>query len=134
MWRTLASIVAGLIIWTLIVTAIDLVLRAGMPGYLAAEPQLAFTLPMKIARLLEAAITSIATGFIVRAIAPASRYAAWMVGILILAVFIPAHVHIWSKLPVWYHLTFLITLAPLVAAGGFAYAKLRRPATLQTGH
>jgi hypothetical protein len=123
MWRTLVSIVSGLVAWLLIVTALNFALRAGIPGYHAAEPALAFTLPMKIARLLEAAITSVVAGYIVRAIAPASSYAPWIVGIVLLAVFVPEHIHIGSKLPLWYHLTFLVTLAPLIAAG----AQLYRP-------
>jgi hypothetical protein len=123
MLRTLASIVAGLVTWGLVVTLLDFALRAGIPGYHAAEPALAFTLPMKIARLLEAAITSVVAGYVIAAIAPASRYAPWIVGIVLLAVFVPTHVQIWSKLPVWYHLTFLLTLAPLVAAGAQLYPK-----------
>ena len=35
-------------------------------------------------------------------------------GIALLRVFIPAHVHIGARLPLWYHLTLLLTLAPLV--------------------
>ena len=35
----------------------------------------------------------------------------------LLALFIPVHVQIGARLPLWYHLTFLIPLAPLVWAG-----------------
>jgi hypothetical protein len=129
MWRTLASIVSGLVAWLIIVTALDFVLRAAIPGYHAAEPSLAFTLPMKIGRLLEAAITSVVTGYIVRAIAPASSYAPWIVGLVLLAFFVPTHVQIWFKLPIWYHLTFLITLAPLVVLGSY----LHRPNLERSG-
>ncbi|HEY1429567.1 MAG TPA: hypothetical protein VGF18_08335 [Candidatus Tumulicola sp.] len=121
MWRTLGSIVAGLVAWIVIVTILNFGLRAAIPGYHAAEATLAFTLPMKIGRLLEAAITSIAAGYIVRLIAPASRYAPWIVGLILLAFFVPVHAQIWSKLPIWYHLLFLVPLAPLVAAGAELY-------------
>jgi hypothetical protein len=121
MWRTVGSIVAGLVAWLVIVTLLNFCLRAGIPGYHAAEPALAFTLPMMIYRLAIAAVTSMATGYLVRAIAPASKYAAWVVGLVLLAFFIPTHVHIWSKLPIWYHLTFLISLPLLVAGGGETY-------------
>jgi hypothetical protein len=30
---------------------------------------------------------------------------------------VPEHIRLWDKFPVWYHLTFLITLAPLLALG-----------------
>ena len=42
----------------------------------------------------------------------------WLVGAILLAIFIPEHVlQLWQKFPVWYHLTFLITLVPLVVLG-----------------
>lgn len=117
MWRTVLSVIGGLIAWMLVVALIDLGLRHGLQGYAEAETSLAFTLTMKIARLSMAMLASIAAGIAVRAIAPASRLAPWIVGFLLLLLFVPIHVQLWSKLPAWYHLTFLITLAPLIALG-----------------
>jgi hypothetical protein len=132
MWRTLASIVAGLVGWVVIVTLLNFGLRAGLPGYHAAEATLAFSLPMKIGRLTEAAITSLAAGAIVRMIAPSSRLAPWIVGLVLLALFVPEHIRLWARFPVWYHLTFLVTLAPLVALGAALASRggaASRPAT-----
>ena len=117
MWRTIGSIVAGLVGWIVIVTILNFGLRATIPGYHAAEPTMQFTLAMKIGRLTEAALASLAAGMIIRAIAPASRWAPWIVGLVLLALFIPDHIWLWARFPVWYHLTFLVTLAPLVALG-----------------
>jgi hypothetical protein len=39
-------------------------------------------------------------------------------GAVLLAAFIPVHIQLWAKFPVWYHLVFLGTLVPLVALGG----------------
>jgi hypothetical protein len=117
MWRTGIAIVAGLVAWLVVVTLLNFGLRAAIPGYHSAEATLQFTLAMKAGRLIEAALSSIAAGAIVKLIAPASRWGAWIVGFILLAMFLPVHVQIWSKLPVWYHLTFLVTLAPLVALG-----------------
>jgi hypothetical protein len=117
MWRTIAGIAGGLVAWAIIVTAIDWGLRLWMPGYAQAEPVLLFTPTMKIARLCMAAVTSLATGALVRTIAPRSRLAPWIVGLVIVALFVPAHIHLWHRFPIWYHLTFLLTLAPLVALG-----------------
>lgn len=125
MWRTILSIVGGLVAWIVIVTLLDIALRKGIPGYLAAEPTLTFTLGMKIARLSIAVLTSLVTGVIVRAIAPASRLAPWIVGLVLLAFFLPVHIQIWHRLPIWYHLTFLVTLAPLVALGAWLYPSAR---------
>lgn len=117
MWRTIAAVVAGPILWFAIATVLNFGLRALIPGYHQAEPAMAFTLTMMIGRLALAVVASLGTGALVRMIAPASRLAPVIVGALMLALFIPEHIHIWPRFPVWYHLFFLITLAPLVIAG-----------------
>ncbi len=117
MWRTVASIVAGLVAWAVVVTILNFGLRASIPDYHAAEASLQFTMAMKIGRLTEAALASLAAGAIVGLIASSKRWAPWAVGLMILAMFLPVHVQLWSKFPIWYHLSFLVPLAPLVALG-----------------
>lgn len=117
MWRTVGSIVAGLVAWAVVVTLLNFGLRAAIPGYHAAEATLQFTLAMKAGRLIEAALTSLAAGAVVGAIAPAKKWAPWAVGAIVLAMFLPEHLRIWSRFPVWYHLGFLVPLAPLVVIG-----------------
>jgi hypothetical protein len=119
MWRSIAGIIAGLAGWILVVTALNWGLRLWLPGYASAEPSMSFTLGMQVARLTIGAITSIAAGALVRAIVPANRWAAWGLGLVLLVLFIPDHIHVWDRFPPWYHLTFLITLAPLVAFGAW---------------
>ena len=120
MWRTIWSVVVGLVAWGLVATILNFGLRLWLPGYIQAEPAMAFTLVMKIARLLLASFSCLAAGAVVRAIAPESRAAPWVAGLVLLAVFVPVHVQLWNVFPVWYHLTFLVTLAPLVALGAAA--------------
>ena len=117
MGRTILGVLGGLVTWTIVVTLLDIGLRFVLPGYRAAEPALAFTLTMKIARLTEAVIASLAAGAAVRAIAPTSTWAPWIVGLIAVAIFLPEHIRIWDRLPVWYHLFFLVTLAPFAALG-----------------
>lgn len=131
MRRTIVAIIAGLVGWAVIVTVINWGLRLGLPGYRLAEHTLVFTLGMKISRLTMAAVTSVATGVLVRAIAPRSRLAPWIVGLLVLALFLPAHIQLWHRFPIWYHLSFLVPLAPLVALG--AWLVSRAPAQLPVG-
>jgi hypothetical protein len=118
MGRTVASIVAGLVAWAAVATLLNFGLRAAIPGYHAAEATLQFTMAMKIGRLIEAAITSVAAGAVVAWIEPSKKWAPWVVGLIVLAMFLPVHVQLWSKFPVWYHLSFLVPLVPLVALGG----------------
>jgi hypothetical protein len=129
MWRTIAGIIAGLVAWAAIVTILNFGLRAVIPAYHAAEATLQFSPAMKAGRLIEAALTSVAAGAIVGLIAPSRRWAPWAVGLLILAMFLPVHVNLWNKFPVWYHLTFLVPLAPLVALGAYLAAIRGRRAT-----
>jgi hypothetical protein len=117
MWRTALAVIVGLLAWTIIVTLIDIGLRYALPGYAQAEPLMAFTFTMKIARLLMAAVTGLAAGILVRMVAPQGRWAPWLVGCILLLTFVPIHIQLWPRFPVWYHLSFLLPLAPLVVIG-----------------
>lgn len=72
---------------------------------------------MKVARLILGALASLAAGAGAGRIAPSRTGLPWVLGAVILAAFIPTHIQLWAKFPVWYHLVFLGTLVPLVALG-----------------
>lgn len=117
MKRTIGALVAGFVVWGVVATLINFGLRAGLPGYHLAEPTMSFTLGMKVGRLILAALASLAAGATAGFIAPSKKGVPWVLGCIILALFIPVHIQLWAKFPVWYHLTFLLTLVPLVALG-----------------
>lgn len=117
MWRVVASIVAGLVAWVVVVTILNFGLRAAVPGYHAAETTLQFTLAMKVGRLIEAALTSLAAGAVIGWIDPSRRWTPWVVGAIVLAAFLPVHVKLWNSFPAWYHVSFLVPLVPLVVIG-----------------
>ena len=117
MWRAVLAVVCGLVTWAVVVTSLNFGLRAAIPDYHAAEATLQFTLAMKVGRLVEAALSSLVAGMVVGWIAPLNKWAPWAAGLIILAVFLPVHIGLWSRFPVWYHLAFLVPLAPLVALG-----------------
>jgi uncharacterized membrane protein YfhO len=117
MKRSIGACVAGLVVWVLLVSILNRLLRLLLTGYAAAEPGMHFTLSMMVARLTIAAVTSLIAGAVVARIAPAATLLPWLVGAILLALFVPEHVLVWQKFPVWYHLTFLLTLVPLVVLG-----------------
>lgn len=117
MKRSILACLAGLLTWLVVVTVINRVLRLSLPNYSAAEQTLQVTLGMKWARLLMAIVTSLVAGAVTRWISPSSRWAPLIVGSAVLAMFVPAHIALWSKFPVWYHLTFLLTIIPAVLVG-----------------
>jgi hypothetical protein len=128
MKRWIFALLAGFVLWALVATLLNRGLRAGLPGYAVAEPTMAFTLGMKIARLVLGALASLAAGAAVGRIAPSRTGVPWVLGAIILALFIPIHVQLWAKFPVWYHLVFLGTLVPLVALGAALARRRNNPA------
>ena len=117
MKRSILACLAGLLTWLVVVSLINRLLRLSLPDYHAAEHTLQFTLGMKWARLVMAIVTSLAAGAVTGWISQPSRWAPWVVGVVVLAMFLPAHIAIWSRFPVWYHLTFLLTIVPAVLIG-----------------
>jgi hypothetical protein len=114
--RSIVACIAGLVVWVLLVSILNRLLRLLLTGYATAEPDMNFTLSMMVARLTIAAVTSLVAGVVVTRIAPAASLA-WLVGVILLLLFVPEHVRVWQKFPVWYHLAFLLTLVPLVVLG-----------------
>src|SRR5260370_37351901 len=124
MKRSIFAVVAGLAVWMLVATLLSFGLRSGLAGYALAERTMTFTLIMKVARLILGALASLAAGAAAGLIAPSKTGPRWVLGAIILAVFIPVHVQLWAKFPVWYHLVFLGTLA-LLWAMGVTFTRIR---------
>jgi hypothetical protein len=117
MWRMIGGVVAGLILWVVAVTLLNLGLRHGMSGYEAVESTMAFTLPMLVARLAISAAASLVSGYGAATIGR-RRQSAAIVGIVLLILFLPVHYGLLDKFPLWYHVTFLASLPLLSIAGG----------------
>ena len=115
--RNVAGVVAGLAGWLLIASVAGFVMRMSWPAYASVASAMTFTLPMMIARLSIGVIATLSmerlTGFITRSVI--SRL---IPGVFLLAIFIPQHLMLWDKFPLWYHLSFLLSLVPLTYAGG----------------
>jgi len=133
MGKKILGVVAGLAVWVVVVTAAGVVLRVAWPEYVSAASTMAFTLPMKIARLSIGALATLATGWVTAWIAR-SPLTTLIAGALLLVMFIPQHVALWDKFPIWYHLTFLTSLVPLTVAGGHAASSRRSAGALVPQH
>jgi len=112
------GVVAGLAMWITVVTVVGAIVRRSWPAYASVADTMTFTLPMLIARLLIGALATLAAGLVTAMIAPRSMLARLMPGALLLVGFIPVHIMLWDKFPLWYHLTFLLSLVPLTYLGG----------------
>ena len=116
-FKTVGVVIAALITWFLVATVLNLALRAWWPHYHEAEIAFNFSLGMKLVRLALGALSSLAAGFVAASIGNGRMRAAMLTGIVLLGLFIPGHYRIWDKFPVWYHLTFLVSLLPLTLLG-----------------
>lgn len=119
MLKTIGAVIAGAVLWFVLVTISDRVMRAEWPEYQAVWSAMAFTLPMMLARLAESTLALIIAAWTTAKIAPGSRVAPWALALVMLAPFAPYHLLvIWAKFPIWYHayfLTSLLVLPPLTA-------------------
>jgi hypothetical protein len=127
-FKTIGAAIAALVTWFFVATVLNLALRASWAHYHEAELAFNFTLAMKIARLVLGVISSLGSGFVAAWIARGRMSAATLTGILLLALFIPDHYRLWSEFPVWYHLTFLVSLLPLTLLGVALYRRTCRKA------
>jgi hypothetical protein len=114
MLRTLLGIVVGCIAWFAIGALGFFLMRAAWPDYALAEPEMTFTLGMQLSRLAVAVACSVGAGWVAALVARGNSAPAWWLGVLLVLFFIPIHYSLWDKFPVWYHLFFLLTLAPIV--------------------
>ena len=126
MGKHILGVVGGLMVWFAGALLAGVLLRSVWPEYVAASGDMSFTLPMKLTRLSIGALTTFAAGA-VTVLVSRSGWTAVGTGALLLLIFIPEHISLWDKFPIWYHLTFLTSLVPLAVVGGRVAGSGRSP-------
>jgi len=117
MKRAALGVILGFVACFVVATLLNFILRATLADYSAAEPSLAFTYPMLVGRLLVGAGASLAAGAACASIARSSWRPVDVLAGIMVAFFILVHAMLWEKFPEWYHVSFLVSLAPVVLAG-----------------
>jgi len=118
MMRTAGAVILGYAVWTavwlggngLLFAEAGRVVGAGEP-YTAPGP-LAGVVILSVACSL---VAGAATAVVARSRA---RVALVVVGALLLATGIAVQAGVWKLMPVWYHVTFLVLVVPVVLVGG----------------
>jgi len=118
MVKAIIANVAGLVAWIAVVAVAGVLMRSSWPAYSRVADEMTFTLPMMLARLSIGALATLAAGWVTAAIVARPMLVRLMPGLVLLAAFIPQHIALWNNFPVWYHLTFLLSLVPLTYLGG----------------
>src|SRR3569832_428509 len=111
MVRTIAGVVVGIVAWFVVALGIAFVLAMLAPG-LDAALKVHATATALAGRLAISFIGSLVSGYLAARIG--SQRAALVAGVLLLAFWGYYHVTvIWNQFPVWYHLTFFVSLVLL---------------------
>src|SRR5262245_22239295 len=111
--KVFLGVLTGFVVWFVVATLGNLLVRAGLPGYSDAEPAMSFTLPMLFARLVVGAVATIAAGAVCALVARSNPTAIRLFAVVLVLFFIPVHYVLWERFPMWYHAAFLVSLAPL---------------------
>lgn len=115
--RAVLAIAVGCIVWFAVAIIGNFAMRSLVPGYADVEKTMNFSLLLLLLRLVLGAGASLVAGCACAVIAPNTRWPVYTLALLLVALFIPVHLSLWDKFPIWYHLLFLGTLVPLVVLG-----------------
>lgn len=115
--RALLAVVTGLVTWFALGTLGNFAIRALVPDYAMVEKAMNFTLPMLWARLALGAACTVAAGAACTVVARQWALPAYVLALVVVLLFIPVHIGLWTRFPVWYHLLFLGSLVPLTLLG-----------------
>ena len=112
MVRSIASIIAGFTVWTLLWLLINQVLLAVAGAHFKADGSTDHT-GLLLVVLAASVIFSVSAGWLTIKIAQRRPVAHTLaLGLLLLAVGIVVQLQYWSSVPIWYHLAFLALLVP----------------------
>ena len=117
-------VLTGLMVWFIVATVGNLLIRAIVPGYAEVERTFRFTLVMLLARLALGAVSSVVAGLACALAARSIPAAVRVFAVALVLLFLPVHYSLWTDFPVWYHVLFLVSLAPLAIVGAAAGRQL----------
>jgi hypothetical protein len=119
MGRLIAGAATGVIVWFVAVAVLGQVLVHAWPEFAAIKDWTLYTTQMLAARLAVSFIATLLGGFAAAWIAKGNQRAALSAGIVLLLIFVWPHTTMWWRLfPLWYHLTFFVSLLVLSVIGG----------------
>lgn len=121
MLKTILAVVAGFILWSVIWLGGNSLLAGFFPGAVVAEGGTG-SIGFLVTLLVLSVVASVASGYVTRAISPASGRAPLVLGVLLLLVGVAVQSGFWNVMPLWYHAVFLVAIIPGVLFG----AKLRK--------
>lgn len=117
-WRIPLGAVINVVTFGAVGTIGFIIMRMTWPAYAAVEKAMTFDTPMMATRLAVAATASLIGAYLAGLTTRDARIVPLIGGLVLLALFIPIHMQLWDKFPLWYHATFLASLPVLAYIGG----------------
>jgi len=130
MGRIILGVIVGFIAWSILWVGGDEMLAILSPAWYGTH-KLAFekaafnntpfeaSSTMLVFHIVRSVIASLLSGYLAAFAANENRRTTLILGILLLIVGIAVQSSVWSILPIWYHLAFLLLLVPMTVAGGY---------------
>lgn len=121
MVRLILGVVAGAIGWIATVAVVGFIVGKLWPEFaMAARDPSRLTFEIMVGRLAVSVVATIVGGLVAALVGQDRGRASLAMGVLLLAFFVPYHVFtpIWQNFPLWYHLTFFVSLPLFALLGG----------------
>jgi hypothetical protein len=115
--RVIGGVVVGAAAWALLWVAGTRLGQLAFPSALT-EGQPIISTPALLSLIAYSVVLSVLAGYVAALVAVASPWtAAWVLAVVQLAVGIVTEVSMWDLMPPWYHIAFLVLLAPATIYG-----------------
>jgi len=125
--KGIAAVVAGFIVWWVVATAANLLMRVAWPAYADVEKALTFTTAMMAARLAVGALSSLCAGVVAAWLTKKNGVAVNVLVVALVALFVPVHYSLWNTFPLWYHAIFFASLVVVTFVGAAWFVRGARP-------
>lgn len=123
--KRIIAVAVGFLSWSVLWIGSEPVIAAVAPGIAPGDGLSNITDGYLALKVILSVIFSFVSGYLSSTFAGESRSAPLILGVVLLLVGIGVQASVWTPLPLWYHLTFLILLLPMTLLGG----RLRHPGT-----
>jgi Na+-driven multidrug efflux pump len=118
MAKMVLGIIVGFLVWSVLWVGSEPVIAAVAPDMAPDESLSNVTSGYLILKVVLSVLFSVVAGYLSAVVADENSRTPLILAFLLLLVGIGIQASIWDRLPVWYHLTFLVLLVPLTVAGG----------------
>ena len=120
MLKNVIGVVVGFLVWSVLWIGSEFVVTAVAPSLSPGEDLSNITTNYLLFKLILSVVFSVVSGYLTATVSGESARSPKVLGILLLVVGIGVQASIWTLLPVWYHISFLVLLFPATAFGGRA--------------